>query len=370
MLAHQIDCAAHLDCKRIICLASGPGPDLQATRAYAERAGIRFDIVDTIMRVTAAVTASDEVIVIADGVLPDCEGLVAVLTARAAVVAFPADPALQHGFERLDASRAWSGALRMRGDGVAHLADLPADCDLASSLLRIALQSGSPVVELDPACLHEGSWQRRLGRQINLDAERRWIARQVHLTPFIAPGLAVTERIALRWAQDTPGGRWSRAPHLAVPITGALALAVGLYATPLIGLGLLFWGYAAMVAAKTFDRVEMLGAPPRRADWRTPAAEWACDALLVGLIALLIAAEPWWLRPFLPLVLVASLLAATKLGPRRLQPLYRDRLALTAILLIGAWQGQVAAVVAAIAGLALGGVLWAAHRRNIEITAD
>jgi hypothetical protein len=179
VLAHQLDCAALLGCERVICLAGALGPDIGAARAYAERAGLRFDIVESIVRLAASVTADDDVVLFADGVLPDRTALVEALGGRSAVLAFPAEPALALGFERLDAERAWTGALRMRGAEVARLADLPPDCDLASSLLRIALQSGVRIIELDAAPLADGAWQRRVQRHAGMEAERHWIARQV-----------------------------------------------------------------------------------------------------------------------------------------------------------------------------------------------
>ena len=212
VLAHQLDCAAHLGCERVLCLVGSAGPDLGPAKAHAERAGMRFDAVDSSLRMQAQVTADDEVIVIEDGILPDQTVLVEGLSERPAVLAFPDDPALELGFERLDATRAWSGALRTRGDSVARLADLPPDCDLSSSLLRIALQAGARVIELDPAPLVEGTWQRRVDRQGAQATEWRWITRQVRPAPFAAPGRAIVDRIGLRWAHDAAGGRWRRAP--------------------------------------------------------------------------------------------------------------------------------------------------------------
>lgn len=370
VLSHQIDCAAHLGCDRIICLSGGLGPDLGAARAYAERAGIRFDVVDTILRLAAMVTADDEVIVLADGVLPDRTALVETLNDRSAVLAFPAELALERGFERLDAARAWSGALRMRGDGVARLVDLPADCDLPSSLLRIALQSGVRVVELDPARLADETWQRRVDRQTGGAAERRWIARQVHPAPYVALGNALTDRMALRWAQDADAGRWSRAPHSAAALAAVFALLAGLASWPLAGLALLLVASLALEVATVFERVETLGAPPQKPPLALPLAGWLRDGLWVGLSALLIAAEPAWLKVFLPLVLLILLRLGAATARAPLPAVYRDRIVLVALLLGAASQGWMAVMVPLLTLLTLAGLIWSARTLRTQLTAD
>lgn len=370
VLFHQIDCAAHLRCDRVICLAGGTGPDLGAARAYAERQSLRFDTVDSLGRLSGLVTADDEVIVLADGVLPDRAALVHALAERPGVVAFPAETALPLGFERLDAERAWSGALRMRGDGVARLADLPADCDFASSLLRIALQSGVRVVVLQPASLNEGTWQRRVDRQASAEVEWRWVTRQVEPAPFVAPGKAMGDRMALRWAQDAGGGRWSRAPHLVAAAAAALAFGAGLAASPVAGLALLLIASFALAVAEVFHRVETLGAPPRTARSILPLTRLLGDGLLIGLLALLIVAEPAWLRVFLPLALVALLHLGAIAARSPLSALYADRIVLLALLVAAASLGWTGPAVAGLALLALIGLLGSARAPGTEITAD
>lgn len=370
VLAHQIDCAALLECERVICLAGALGPDIGAARTYAERAGLRFEIVDSIVRLAASVTANDEVLVIADGVLPDRATLVGALGGRSGVVAFPAEPALALGFERLDADRAWSGALRMRGAEVARLADLPSDCDLASSLLRIALQSGVRIIDLDAAPLTDGAWQRKVQRHAGMEAERHWIARQVQPAPFTAPGLALTDRMALRWAHDAGGGRWGRAPHVIATLAAALALGAAFAFWATVGLAFLLVMSLALAAAEVFDRVETLGAPPRKPGVLLPAASFFRDGLLIALLAQLIAAEPGWLTVILPLILMALLRLGTAIARPRLRPLYADRIALLTVFLAVATQGWTAAATAALSVLALADLLWTTRSPWTQLTAD
>ncbi len=370
VLAHQLDCAAHLGCERVLCHAAAFGPDLGAAKAHAERLGLRFDIADSIPRIQSLVTAGDEVILIADGVLPDQALLVEGLSSGPAVLAFPADPALEQGFERLDATRAWSGALRTRGDSVARLADLPPDCDLASSLLRIALQAGARVTELTVAPLTEGTWQRRVDRQAAQATEWRWVMRQVRPAPFAAPGRALAERIGLRWAHDAGGGRWRRAPHAVALAAGALAALAAFWRWPVLGLGLLLVASCALAGATIFDRVEALGAPPRKRGPAMAIARIIRDGLLVMLLSMQIMTVPGWLGIVLPLVLIGLLWLGEWVAGPRTAALFGDRILLLALLIPLAYLGWSTIAVAALIVLALGALLWALRGPHRQLTAD
>lgn len=369
VLIHQLDCASHLGCERVLCLAAASGPDLAAARAHAERYGLRFEVVDALPRLLSLATAEDEVILIQDGVLPDRAVLVEELSQRPAVLAFPAETALERGFERLDATRAWSGALRTRGDSVARLADLPGDCDLASSLLRIALQAGARVVELDSSPLADGTWQRRVERHAAHATEWRWVARQVGLAPFAAPGRAFAERIGLRWAQDAGGGRWRRAPHGIALAAGTLAALAGSVGWPVLGLGMLLAASCALAMAGVFERVEGLGAPPGKRGRVLAIAKLARDGMLAALLSLPVMVVPSWLGLVLPLILVGLLWLGEITGTGRLRSLLSDRILLLAILVPLAYLGWTTIALAALIVLALGALLWAAASRK-QLTAD
>lgn len=370
VLSHQMDCAALLGCTRVICLTGPSGPDFAAARGYAERHDLRFDTADSVLRLIAMVSADDDVVLIDDGVLPDRAVLIPALEGPGRVLAFPADPALELGFERLDATRAWGGALRTRGDCVARLADLPPDCDLGSSLLRVALQSGARVVELDPAPLAEHSWMKRVDTQVSSESEWHWIARQVQPAPFHAPGVAVAERIGLRWARDAVGGRWARAPHLAAVIAGATALLSALAGAPLVGLGLLLAAFAALAIAGIFDRVEALGARPAGRGVLITVASWIGDGLLLLLLSKLVVTVPGWLELALPVALILALRMGAAQPGLAWRRLFGDRVLLLAGLLPAAWFGWSTVAVAIVTIAALAVQLWATRKALSQLTAD
>lgn len=371
VLSHQIDCAAHLGCERVVCLASGLGPDLSAARSYCERAGLRFDLVELHLRLIDLITADDEIVVICDGVLPDRAVLVETLAKHPGVVAFPADPAIALGFERIDARLAWSGVLRASGASVARLADLPTDCDLASSLLRIALQMGERVVEIGPAPVADGMWQRRVSHRTAAGTEWRWVTHQVRPAPFTAPAMALIERVGLRLARDAGGGRWARAPHAAAFLGGALALLAALVGWPVAGLICLLGASVALAVAGLFARVEALGARPRAPGHAMTVAAGLRDLLLVALLARLVVTVPSWLGLALPVMLVAVLRLGEASSPPRLRALFGDRVLLIAGFVPVAYSGWATAAVTAltIAGLA-GLLLAAATRPPARLTAD
>lgn len=370
VLAHQIDCAALLGCQRILCLAPGRGPDLAAAKSYAERNALKFEAVDTILHVAAHVTADDEVVCLADGILPDRAELMTALGEQRAVLAFPDDPALAQGFERLDATRAWSGALRARGESVARLGDLPPDCDMASSLLRTALQAGTRIVELDPGLIVEGTWQRRVERQGLAVREQRWITRQVRLATFRAPGLALAERVGLRWSRDVGGGRWARAPHGAAAVLAAGAVAGWYAGWPVAALALLLFALTALAIASVFDRVEALGAKPGKRDLLFPVARWIADGLLVLALSSLVLVVPAWLGIALPVLLVGVLRLGERNANSSWRALFADRISLLAVLTPAAYAGMATAAVAALTAAGLLFLLWDAPKPAGVLTTD
>ena len=370
VLAHQLECAAHLGCERVLCLAAGVGPDLGAAKAHAERLGLRFDIVGSPLRLQALVAAQDEVVLIADGILPDRAMLIGNLAGGPGVLAFPEEPALEQGFERLDATRAWSGALRTRGDTVARLADLPPDCDIASAMLRLALQAGARVIELDPAALVEGSWQRRVDRQSAQAKEWRWVTRQVSPASFAAPGRALADRIGLRWARDAAGGRWRRAPHGVALAGGILAAIAGFAGWPVLGLGMLLLASFALAVAAVFDRIAALGAPPRKPGRWMAIAGVLRDGLLAALVSMQVMTVPGWLGVVLPVMLIALLWIGEATGGPRSRALFGDRILLIAAFIPPAYFGWNTIAVTALIVLALGWLLWTVRAPSKQLTAD
>src|SRR5690606_22825016 len=145
----------------------------------AELAGMKFHIIANAQDLSALVTAADELVVVAEGLLVDPDEAVERLEGGPVVLVQPAEGTVEAGFERIDFDHAWAGLLIVPGHLVESLHELPADCDVPSSLCRIALQSGVRIREV-PATSRAGIRWRMIGSETEAyAAEHEWLRQQV-----------------------------------------------------------------------------------------------------------------------------------------------------------------------------------------------
>lgn len=378
ILSHQLDCATDLGCESVVCLVGGLGQDVIACQHRAEAAGVRFQAIEDLRRLSGLVKADDEVFVIADGLLPDTDEAIRLLAERPGVLTFSADPALGLGFERLDSERAWAGMLRTRGQSVERLSDLPSDAEAASALLRIALQSGVRQIPLDPALLANGDWLLRADSAMLRAREKRWIFGRVSPASFAAPGLATAERIGSRLGRDIVGTRLERVPLFAAVGAGVLAALLAAFGKPLLALSL---GAVMAVLLPIAGVIQRLGRVSRNRKKRfgvDTTLRASADLLLVALVSLAIPIEgPAWLRLFVPAVLFGLLRLGEQLthepaaqeSSASWRALYSDRIVLLALLLPAAFFG-VAQLACAVLSLLVLGSLFLRDRGERGLTAD
>jgi hypothetical protein len=156
VLARQIDLLRRLGCERILCLSDAPDAEVLRAQRAVEATGGTFQALRGFLHLPALVRAEDELVILADGLLPDPEVVATLFTISPQpprfVTCLPAECSLveRHpdDFERIDAARHWAGLLVMRGAPVQQLTDFPPDADAVSLLLRLALQAGTPCREL------------------------------------------------------------------------------------------------------------------------------------------------------------------------------------------------------------------------------
>lgn len=166
VLARQAGLLQGMGAERVLCLTGAASSNVIAVQQRLEASGIAFHALDGFAALPALVRAEDDLVIIADGLVPDAASVAAVLgeggVLRRAVAAIPPDHplAITHpeDFERIDAARHWGGVLMMRGAPVQQLADFPPDADAISVLLRLALQAGTPCHDLSPAELAPERW--------------------------------------------------------------------------------------------------------------------------------------------------------------------------------------------------------------------
>lgn len=339
VLAHQIELAVALDCEQIICFASGVSQDMIACQKLAERAGARFSLIESNRQLAGLVTAADQLIILADGLL--CDNTVALdhLGKQTAILAFPAEDAVPLGHERIDQNTAWAGVMHVHGSLAEKLNQLPEDSDPISSLLRIALQTGAKTMLMDDTLLKEGLWSLNEAPEVRTSREKAWFARLVTPAPYHAPGLAIAERVGLRLARDLMGGALERLPWLIAVASGIGAAGAVALERPLVGLGCALAMTTATAIGNVFERLSS-GGKPSSAKWRIGTViRLAGDVLIAGLLSATITAPIGWLKLFIPLVLLALLWMGERRGASPWRISYADRIILLSVLYPAAIMG-------------------------------
>lgn len=344
VIERQVDLALALRCERVICVAAGITPEILAAQRVAEREGRQFHAVRSIEALRVQVSAADELLVIADGVLPDADLLGAAFAQRRGVAAFPADMALAHGFERIDAGQAWAGALRCSGGDLERLADLPADIDPLSALMRATLQTGRAIVPIPAEALAEGRWPLIDTAQKARSAGRRTVERRFVPAPWSAPLNAAADRItgmqADRLLRGGGSGVWLLGGGALLALGGLVTTGAG-YLTA--GLGLL--GLAAALIRGWRGLAIMREAPP---GWTTAAPMLVWDAALLAAVFAYVGTAGWNDVLFPLLVLLGLLHGAATMAAGGLRAAMEDRMALALLLAVAASQMVLSGMVQAL----------------------
>ncbi|MDE2620800.1 MAG: hypothetical protein KGL54_11625, partial [Sphingomonadales bacterium] len=174
---HQVALALAAGCGRIICIARGFSPDFAALQRDAEQAGATFHVVSGAAGLSGLVTAADEVLAVAEGLLPTPGDALPLLTGGQSVLVQPAVEGVAAGFERIDPEQAWAGLMLVPGRLVDRLMDLAPDVDPVSALLRIVLQAGLARRSVPEAVRTGGHWLLIRSEADAQLAEERWMAR-------------------------------------------------------------------------------------------------------------------------------------------------------------------------------------------------
>jgi hypothetical protein len=368
---HQLGMVLALECQRVVCLARGTSPELIALQHDAERAGLQFTIATGPAQLAGLVTAGDELVVISEGLFADPTQAVGLLEGRAPVVLVqPVEGALAAGFERIDINRASAGMMRLPGQLVERLHQQPTDCDVISTLTRIALQTGVAMREV-PATARAGSGWRMIRSEAEAYAlEDEWLRSRFGESACGSPGRAVARFGVLTFGSSLlHAGNASNVVSIAV--LGAIAIAVGL------GWFGLVWGGFAFVSAAWLlvEASRLLRAAERHALGqpspaipRADALMWLIDAAFALLILLDMPRFPG--EPVLAwLCMPAILMLLLVLGPRvtggRFAGWIADRALLGLILALASGFGQVLLVVRLLcAGLLVAALLLPPRRHD------
>ena len=356
---HQLSLALAMECQRIVCIARQMSPEILQLQHEAERAGARFHCIAGPRALAGLVTANDEVVLAADGLLAPLDTAMSLLEGAHAVLVQPVESGVAAGFERIDLNHASGGLMRIPGRLVERLQELPVDCDAASALTRIALQAGIEQ-RLLPSDAREGlRWKLVRNESEAHAAEAGWISAHLDGEGLQTPGTAIA-----RFAVRTFG------PAILHAGSGGNMLAIGAAVLLLLTLGLGWVGFAASAlvlsgiawivrrAAALLIAVEQesLARAPTR--WpREPLFDWVNDAALIAIIVWNIAPFPAsspWQRAFAPLMLLCLVRLVPRLAERAWASWLADRALLALLLAVAAGTGlltQAVPVLAAALGL-------------------
>jgi hypothetical protein len=197
----QLAAALALECGKVICLAPGMSAQALELQHAAEATKAAFVMVTSRAALVGRITADDEVIVFADGLLCDAELAREALGPGPGVLVLPIETGIAAGFERIDLNHASAGLMRIPGRLVERLLDLPSDCDVASALTRIALQAGVPMRGLPGGSRESGGWLLVRNDEEAHKAEAALIAARIARWPVMTPGLAIARAIVFATGQ-------------------------------------------------------------------------------------------------------------------------------------------------------------------------
>jgi hypothetical protein len=314
---HQLSLALAAGCERIIVMAREFGAEMAELQHEAERGGAGFHVISVPRGLSPLVTAADEVLVLAEGLLPTAGDALRLLQGGQAVFVQPAEAGVPAGYERIDLNHAAAGLMLIPGRLVERLMELPADVDPAAALLRIALQAGVAQRPVPEDVRTGGRWLLVRSEAEAQAAEEGWMARHTSggagtPAPLLARFLARRFGPALLHANATG----LIAPYVAC---GLLAVAgVALAWLGLAGTGLMVLAIAGVLqlSAVLLGRLQREALAVRSGmAWRSLASALAVDAAIGAAMVLASAplpGESLLERCFAP----AMLLGLVRLLPR------------------------------------------------------
>lgn len=369
LVQHQLDMAIACGCERLICLVRALEPEVIALQRRAESAGMRFNTVAAPRELSALVTASDEVVVIYEGLLVEPSSAREVVEQGQGVFVQPVETGLAASFERIDINNASAGLLRIPGRLIEALVQMPPDCDIASSLARIALQAGVPAREVPAAARSGTRWQMIASESQAQAIEHEWLAERLGPARMSSPGRKLARMGILALGSSLLHAGNASLVMLASAIAGlALAVGTGWFAWSATSFLLAAIAWIALCSATSLRRLEapLLAGEVKR-DAGLLAVDWGFDAALILLIHW--AAAPLaGIGPFpavsLPVTLLLLVRICGKTPGMLLSVLIDDRAVLCLLLAVCAALGLVEWAVALGAVLMASAILFTLSARR------
>lgn len=255
-----------MGCERIVCIARGFDSELASLQHAAEAAGAQFNVISGARQLSPLITVADDVLVISDGLMVAPQRAIDLVAGSHGVVVQPIEVGLVAGFERIDINNATAGLMLIPGRLVERLNELPADCDVASAITRIALQFGVAQRPLPADARDRGGWKLVRTEAEAADLEAGWLSMQLAAETATSPGTWVA-RLAVRTFGPAllHAGSGSGAAVIAAGAAYLFALVAGWFG--LIGFGLCLAGLGWVIGQcvgqlARIERAALLREPP------------------------------------------------------------------------------------------------------------
>lgn len=375
VVEQQLELAVAAGAGRLLILADRRTVGLDDLVELAGEHGLDARVIADAPGLCSEVTAADDLLVIGDALVAD-PVLALPTLASSGVVALPIEQGLAAGFERIDAEWAWGGILVIPGALAERLRQLPRDCDVASSLLRIALMAGVSIRQIDASAIEQKRWSLVRSESDAQAIEAHRLRLSLAEARGRTPGRALAGFLVARFgnrlfeANRSPSLVWWAA---LAPVAAAIALAAfGLFGGAFFCIAL---AWLAVQSAIILDAAERQGKiASALPDRRPKLALTGIDILLLLILGFALAAvmdgapgdliekglsaqlTPWCLS----VVFVCILRIAARDFPiLRARPVFADRFS-HAIVLQLALLGDGLAAIVMIAAIAVM-LLWTTH---------
>ena len=147
IIQRQLERACEAGCRTVLCHVDRIDAEIIELQIDVERAGLAFVAFERVRDLMGLMSGIDKLTIIQDGL---SIGELPPNLAQNQVWTFP-ERAVSAGFERIDRHRSWAGVMTIDSDLVEGLTHMSPDIDIASSLLRVALQANVGCEPIDEA---------------------------------------------------------------------------------------------------------------------------------------------------------------------------------------------------------------------------
>ena len=306
---HQLGLVLALGCQRVICLAPAFEGEMIALQHTTEAARASFHVISGSRALASLISAADEVIVLAEGLLA-WPGLAAgLLDAGPVVLVQPVETGLAAGFERVDLVHTAAAAFCIPGRLAERLEDLPGDVDVCSALQRIALQAGIPQRLLPEEAALGGRWSMVTSEAGAHALEGAWIRLHIAGEGEPTPAMSFARRaVRLIGPALLDAGSGGTVVALVALVVALLGLVTGWFGFAATGFCCCAVSWVLFLCSDLLARIERDSlAAPASAMPRIEIFGAVMDVMLVVLLAWNVALAPgqgWVQRGFAPAVLL------------------------------------------------------------------